>query len=508
LVQRNQPLSRRSTVSPEQRQAALLLRLQRHGIPAPQVLALGQRRAQDGRADSFLLAEPFADTCSLEAWLAYRTRRRNGAAALARRWFVLRQAGALLRRLHEASCYLDFGSAGCGLAVRQMSGQPAVVLDNVDGVTPQRRRQPRRAARDLRRMQQMLRWAGCSRSDLGRFRAGYFQRHAVSENHAQVVSDASQKRRRGRFCEASLTELDFTREGRDSLWRRLLLGVRRWRQRLDWPRFAGADWPARIMDLAVTDRFHAKQGRSTGRWIATITVKERTRRLAVYLKRHYELAWWRGWLATLWPWRNWSPAWQEWRQLQWARQQGLPVPHPVAVAEYVGPWGRLRSALAVEELAGMISLQEAIPLAAVRQDARSFRHWKHGLAAEMARLTRMLHDRRCFHKDLYLCHFFIPAQDTRGVPAEGWRGRLHLIDLHRLTHHRWTWRIWQTKDLAEILYSSGIVGVDARDLLAFWRAYRGDGPNRPHCFWTRYFILYRWRRYRRHNAREQLEKCS
>jgi hypothetical protein len=508
LVQRHQPRSRRSIASPEQRQAALLLRLQRHGIAAPQVLALGQRRASDGRAESFLLTEPLSDTCSLEAWLAYRTRRRPNSAESARRWTVLRQAGALLRRLHDASCYLDFGPAGCGLAVPQAGGQSAVVLDNVDGVTPQRRRQPRRAARDLRRMQQMLRWAGCSRSDIGRFRVGYFDGHEESENYAQTVSDASQRRRRGRFYEASLIRRNFALDRRDSLWRRLFLCVRRWRQRPDWPRFAGADWPERIMDLAVTDRFHAKQGRSTGRWIATIPVEKRTQRLSVYLKRHYELPWWRGWLATLWPWRNWSPAWQEWRQLHWARRQGLPVPRTVAVAEHVGPWGQLRSALAVEELAGMISLQEAIPLAAVRQDGKLFRHWKGGLAAEMARLTRMLHDRRCFHKDLYLCHFFIPAQDTHGVPAEGWRGRLHLIDLHRLAHHPWTWRILQTKDLAELLYASGIVGVTARDCLAFWRAYRGEGPNRPRCFWTRYFILYRWRRYRRHNAREQMEKCS
>jgi heptose I phosphotransferase len=151
----------------------------------------------------------------------------------------------------------------------------------------------------------------------------------------------------------------------------------------------------------------------------------------------------------------------------------------------------------------MISLQEAVPLAAVRQDAAAFRLWKRGLAAEMARLTRMLHDRRCFHKDLYLCHFFIAREDTAAGPAGGWRGRVHLIDLHRLAHHPLTWRIWQTKDLAQLLYASGIVGVDARDRLSFWRAYRGPGPHRPGGLWLRRLILYRWRRYRRHNARNR-----
>jgi len=259
------------------------------------------------------------------------------------------------------------------------------------------------------------------------------------------------------------------------------------------------------MDVSITYQFHAKQGRSTGRWIVKglAEARERPPRLSVYLKRHYELPWWQGWLATLWPWRNWSPAWQEGRHLQWARRQGLPVPQLVAAAEYIGPWGKLRSALVVEELAGMLSLQEAIPFAAVRQEASSFRQWKRGLAAEMARLTRMLHDRRCFHKDLYLCHFFIAREDTCGEPAGGWRGRVHLIDLHRLGHHPLSWRVWQTKDLAQILYASDMVGVDARDRLAFWRAYHGEGPHRPRSPWMRRFILYRWRRYRRHNARDK-----
>jgi heptose I phosphotransferase len=259
------------------------------------------------------------------------------------------------------------------------------------------------------------------------------------------------------------------------------------------------------MDVAAVDQFHAKQGRTTARWVLprSPSAGTPTRPFSVYLKRHYELPWWQGWLATLWPGRNWSPALREWQHLEWARQQGLPVPGTLAAAEFIGPWGRLRSILAVEELTGMVSLQEAIPLAAVRQDAVLFRQWKHALAAEMARLTRMLHDRRCFHKDLYLCHFFIAREDASKLPAQGWRGRVHLIDFHRLAHHPRTWKLWQTKDLAQLLYSSEIVGLDGRDRLAFWRAYRGAGPHRPSCRWLRWLIRYRWRRYQQHNARNQ-----
>jgi tRNA A-37 threonylcarbamoyl transferase component Bud32 len=503
LVRRSQRLSRsswldrRHSTGGEHRQAGLLLRLQRHGIPAPQVLALGQRRTATEESTSFLLTEPLTDTCSLEAWLAQRTRRRRWPRQGAHYWSVLRRTGDLLRRLHEASCYLRFGPAGCGLALRWNGTEWIAVLSGAEHVTPRRRQQPRRAAADVRRLRQLLRDAGCSRTDLRRFQEGYRQTRRTAGVSRLVEPQPAGVHRR--FAE----EVEPIAKERDSLWRRLLLGVCRWRQRADWPRFAGEDWPLRIMDVAVTDRFQSKQGRSTGRWLlqASNCAPEGNHRLTVYLKRHHRLPWWQGWLATLWPWRHWSPAWREWQHLDWARRRGLPVPRSVAAAEYVGPWGKLRSLLAVEELTGMVSLQEAIPLAAVRQGAASFRQWKCALAVELARLTRMLHDRRCFHKDLYLCHFFIARDDTLGLPAEGWRGRVYLIDLHRLTHYPLTWRLWQTKDLAQLLYASEVLGVDARDRLVFWRAYRGAGPHRPRCSWIRRLIAYRWRRYRLHNAR-------
>ena len=257
---------------------------------------------------------------------------------------------------------------------------------------------------------------------------------------------------------------------RDSMWQRLVRGTRRLRQQPHWPGFAGADWADRIMEVAVRDRFHAKQGRTIGRW----TLHAGGRELVVYLKRHYHLPWWRGLLALLRPEGHWSPALQEWDHLEWARAQGLPVPLAVAGGEYIGPWGRLRSFLAVEELTGMLALHEAVPAAAGRLNAAAFREWKRGLVAEMARLVLDLHGRRWFHKDLYLCHFYIAEDDTFAVP-EGWQGRVRLIDLHRLGRHPRAWPWWLAKDLGQLLYSSDVAGVTARDRLAFWREYRADG---------------------------------
>src|SRR5262249_5575552 len=216
-------------------------------------------------------------------------------------------------------------------------------------------------------------------------------------------------------------------------------------------------------------RFHSKQGRSIGRW--TLTAAD-GQKLIVYLKRHYRLSRLSGLLALLFPARARSPGLHEWEHLTWAASHGLPVPRAVAAREFVGPGGKLQSFLAVEELAGMLPLHEAVPLAQANLDAKSFVRWKRSLAREMARLARLIHDQSFFHKDLYLCHFYIRADDAKYSPTE-WTNRVVVIDLHRLARHRLAGFWWKIKDLAQLLYSSEIPGVTARDRLAFWHAYRG-----------------------------------
>jgi hypothetical protein len=280
-----------------------------------------------------------------------------------------------------------------------------------------------------------------------------------------------------------------------------LRGVRYWRQRNDWPHLAGDDWPERIMTLPVTDHFHAKQGRSTGR----LVLERNNRRLVIYLKRHYRLPRWLGWLATLWPRGRWSPAMQECANLDWAAAQGLPVPKVVAAGEAIGPWGRLQSFLAIEELTDMLPLHEAIPLAAATLAPWTFRRWKAGLVRELARLAKFLHDQRVYHQDLYLCHFFVHRNDLH-APSD-WRGRVHLIDLHRFGRHAWTSLRFQIKDLSQFLFSSELPGVDDRDRLRFWRHYLGrerQGSAKVLAWWVRLKAA----RYRRHNAKKELDRVA
>lgn len=279
----------------------------------------------------------------------------------------------------------------------------------------------------------------------------------------------------------------------DTFWHRLVHGVWRLRQRADWANYAGPGWAEQIMQVAVTDRHHAKQGRSIGRWVLAAD----GRKLVVYLKRHYRLPWLSGLAALIRPGSGWSPAIQEWDHLEWAQSNGLPVPAATACGEQIGPWGRLQSFLAVEELTGMLPLHEAIPAAAERLGPVEFARWKRGLVAEIARLVRAFHDRSRFHKDLYLCHFYIADDDTRQVP--GWAGRVRIIDLHRLGHHPCTRAWWRAKDLGQLLFSADVQGVTARDRLRFWRSYHGTSPGRRPSRWLWAAVRIRARRYRGHN---------
>ncbi len=292
-----------------------------------------------------------------------------------------------------------------------------------------------------------------------------------------------------------------------SIW----AAVRRWRPRLwhtwrhgycelryiaEWPAFAGENWPQRIMDWPVTDRLHCKQGRSIGRRILVGPRGE----LRVYLKRHYVLPWYRRLLGLLWPQRAWSPGLQEWERLQWAAAQGVAVPHAVAAGQWCGPGWRLQSFLAVAELVGMLPLHEAVPLAAGRLSPRQFEQWKREVIAELARVVAALHRRRMFHKDLYLCHFYVPepcaGRDMASAPP-----RVVLIDLHRLAEHHWTAWWWQAKDLAQLLFSSAVEGIGSRDRLRFWRAYCRQLSPGWRRMWLQRAVLIKAGLYRRHARR-------
>lgn len=248
-----------------------------------------------------------------------------------------------------------------------------------------------------------------------------------------------------------------------SLWDRLVRGTRwvwlaeRYRPALP------ADLDAKVMTIQSTDRLHAKQGRSTAR----VRFDSPSGPLTVYLKRHMQLPWSARVAALVLPRGRHTPAAAEWAHLERARSLGIAVPDVVAAGERIGPWGTLQSFLMVAELTGCRELNEALPLLAESLSSEAFARLKRELIIEMAAMTAKLHQAKLFHKDLYLCHFFIALP-----PREAYGPRLTLIDLHRLGEHRLTSIRWRHKDLAQLLFSTfGVDQIDDRDRLRFWKHY-------------------------------------
>jgi heptose I phosphotransferase len=254
-----------------------------------------------------------------------------------------------------------------------------------------------------------------------------------------------------------------------------------------------ADLDARVMSLESRDRYHAKQGRSTAR----VVFPGPGGPLAVYLKRHYRLPWRSRLAALVDPAGAHSPGAAEWRHLERVRTLGIAVPEVVAAGERIGPWGRLQGFLMIADLTGCAPLHEAIPALAAEIDRRTLAAWKRSLIAALARITATLHQAGLFHKDLYLCHFFLDRTASAGAAVP----HLTLIDLHRLAHHPWWPQRWRHKDLGQLLFSTyGVAGIDDRDRLRFWKHYRAMMRlKRPR--WQARLIAIKAERYRAHNVK-------
>lgn len=250
------------------------------------------------------------------------------------------------------------------------------------------------------------------------------------------------------------------------------------------------DLAERVMTIESRDRFHAKQGRSTAR----VRFDSPWGSLSVYLKRHQRLPWSARLRALIDPRGHHSPASAEWAHLLRARALGIPVPDAVAAGERIGPWGRLDSFLMVAELNGCRELNEVLPELVRTMPADQFERLKRSVIREMAEISARLHNARAFHKDLYLCHFFL----DQGPTARDGR-RLVLIDLHRLAEHPLTAIRWRWKDLGQLLFSTyGVPGITDRDRLRFWVEYTRRSPLRwPR--WQRARVWSKAQRYLRHN---------
>ena len=144
--------------SPAATAARTLFHLQRHEVPAPKLLAFGQRTTSWVVAESFLAAELPPAATALAVYL-------NAATGASRRT-VLRECGRLLRKLHAAGCRpAVVGNPNDPLFV--VSGDSAVSVGSPFAVRLTHVSEAERKG-DVRRLT-----AGLSKTDAARVRKGY-----------------------------------------------------------------------------------------------------------------------------------------------------------------------------------------------------------------------------------------------------------------------------------------------------------------------------------------------
>ncbi len=149
--------------SPDVQAAALLFRLERHGIPTPKLLAFGHKCFRPWTY-SFVLTETPASAGSLLDHLLKTT-------APKERGNWLRQAGSLLRRLHEAGYCMgnrpkDFDAIG----VNTSATAARVLLSRIDGLKRRRLSWPALAKKDFA---PLIRSHRLCRTDMMRFYLAY-----------------------------------------------------------------------------------------------------------------------------------------------------------------------------------------------------------------------------------------------------------------------------------------------------------------------------------------------
>jgi serine/threonine protein kinase len=87
------------------------------------------------------------------------------------------------------------------------------------------------------------------------------------------------------------------------------------------------------------------------------------------------------------------------------------------------------------------------------------------LVEQLAGLAKKLHQSGWFHRDFYLCHIFI--RETDGAY------QLALVDLARMFRPRWRANRWQTKDLAQLNFSTPLKYFSRTLRLRFAKFYLG-----------------------------------
>lgn len=155
---------------------------------------------------------------------------------------------------------------------------------------------------------------------------------------------------------------------------------------------------------------------------------------------------------------------QEWNAIHALTAAGVPTMTAVAYGERGANPANRHSFIITEELAPTVSLEDFSRDWPQKPPAPTL---KWALIAEVARMTRRMHQAGVNHRDCYICHFLLHTDQ----PPTPERFRLSLIDLHRAQIRSSVPARWRDKDLAGLYFSALNIGLTRGDKLRFLREY-------------------------------------
>jgi heptose I phosphotransferase len=128
---------------------------------------------------------------------------------------------------------------------------------------------------------------------------------------------------------------------------------------------------------------------------------------------------------------------------------------------------RLQSFVMTEDLGNIVSLED---LCAAWKSNPPDAAFKRKLIIATAKLAKTIHQNGVNHRDFYLCHLCLDAQnaDQRDLTNIN----LYLIDLHRVLMHNSSSTTANMKDIAALYFSSMDIGLTQRDYLRFKMYYQ------------------------------------
>lgn len=197
----------------------------------------------------------------------------------------------------------------------------------------------------------------------------------------------------------------------------------------------------------------------------------------LYLKRYQQTGLRQQWDRMLRQSASRSIAFWEYERSRELVSAGIPAPRPIGFAEDMRAWYEQRSTVLLESVLG--GPLDAFWIAAVAVNAQITRgSRRQDFMRRVGRFVAAFHGTGLCHRDLYLCHIFVDADNGGEIPP-----RFAIIDLARVHRPRFARMRWLIKDLGQFEFSARLAGFSRADRLRMLAAYLGLDPGQPRIRW-------------------------